>query len=656
MIALLLLHGWLALSAQRGKTNAVDELPHLTAGHALWSHGDYRLQPENGVLPQLWEGLPAAWRRRPLPPSDHEGWRVPNVWSLGHAYFHQIGNDLPALLREGRAMNTVWSAAVGLLVFFWTRRLFGGAGGWLALVFWAFCPTFLAHAALATSDMCMTFFMLASVGAYWRHLREFTLSSALLSSLLCALAFVAKYSAVLLPVMFAALALARLVDGQPLRRDGRSRLGLGAKAAALLGSAGLHLAVTALVIWAFHAFRFHPSPDPAVPATYTRPWAVVLQDLSPPLRAALAFAREHRLLPDAYLYGFGFVVDLSAMRGAFFRGETSFTGWRTFFPYAFLVKTPLPLLLALTGAAGLAVARWRRAVRTQIAQDLLRLAPLISLLVVYGCASIASTLNIGHRHLLPLYPVVFIATGAVGWAAARQGWRGAALCLALVVAQATASASVRPHYLAFFNRLAGGPSTGYRLLVDSSLDWGQDLPELAVWLRANGPPGVATHYAYFGTGDPEFFGIAGNAMVPLLRAPAVEHWRPLTPGVYCISATMLSQAYSNIREPWNARLEEEYQRTRALETLLLEYQDKPDAREQLERLLPPGDWRAAWRRFDQLRFARLCALLSRRDPDAQIGFSINIYRLSAADIDAATGDTGAFLAALEKGSESDGGR
>lgn len=638
LAALLLAHAWLGLSASTEKSTTVDEMAHLTAGHALWQPGDYRLQPENGVLPQLWEGLPAVIARQKLPPPSNPGWAKPNVWTLGHVYFHQLGNDLPALLFWGRAMNLTWSIATGLLVFFWTRKIFGLPGACAALCFLVFCPTFLAHGPLATSDMCMTFFMLASVGAFWRHLQNPSPASLLLSASVTGLAFVAKYSAVLLPVMFLPLIALRLVVGPPLTWRGSvvGRIGTGVF---LLASGIVHLATTFAIIWAFHRFRFEPVIDPALVRDYTRPWGVVVSSLGHPLGPVLGWARVHRVLPDAYLYGFGFVVDLSRQRGAFLNGQNSLTGWVQFFPYAFLAKTPLAFLAALLAVIGVTLHRWRT--RWGLARsDLLRVAPLLSLFVVYWAFSLKSTLNIGHRHLLPTYPVLFIAVGALGWAAANlsRAWRW--LLAVLLVGQVTASALIRPHYLAFFNQLVGGPTDGYRHLVDSSLDWGQDLPGLAAWLRQQQLPraGEPVYLAYFGTGEPDYYGIHAIPMVPLLRTIPDQPWHRLEPGVYCISATLLQQTYSEIRPPWSDAYEKEYTGLRSVEPALIDYSRHPDRRPAWEATVPAEKWPVMWRRYEELRFGRLCAVLRQRTPDAQIGYSINIYRLSAEDIALATGD------------------
>jgi hypothetical protein len=659
VFVVLALHAWLALSAMREKSAIVDEMAHLTGGHAIWAKGDYRLQPENGNLPQRWEALPAWLGDVRLPPPEHHGWHQPNVWSLGHAYFNEIGNNLATLLRDGRAMNVLWSLATGVLIFTWTRRLFGASGAWVALLFWCFCPTFLAHGALATSDVCMTFFMLASVGAYWRHLQDFRRGTLLLSAVLLGLAFVAKYSAVLLPIMLAPLAALWIWDDRRISRQPRAGLQTRfGRARAVLGSTIVHLAVIIAVIWLFHGFRFLPNTDPTLVNDYTRPWATVLASIGGPMAAALRFARHFHLLPDAYLYGFAFVVDLAQMRGEFLNGATGFTGWVEFFPYAFLVKTPFAVLAGMVAVVVVIARRWRR-MPTAVARDAMRVAPLLSLFIVYWAFSLTSHLNIGQRHLLPTYPVIFIALGALGWATARWSHASRWLVAVLLIGQVAESTSIRPHYLAYFNALAGGPSQGYRHLVDSSLDWGQDLPGLAAWLRNHHLPDAATpvYLAYFGSDDPRYYGIDAIAMVPLLQHPALLPWYRMRPGVYCISATMLSQAYSPIRSSWSDALEKEYQDLRATEPALMDYAAHPERRAEWEKAVSAEKWTQLWERFEQLRFTRFCYYLRAREPDAQIGYSINVYRVTEAELAAAVeGSASRWQAAIQQAQQRRSGR
>ena len=123
---------------------------------------------------------------------------------------------------------------------------------------------------------------------------------------------------------------------------------------------------------------------------------------------------------------------------------------------------------------------------------------------VYFVLSITSAIDIGVRHILPIYPFLYVAAAAT---LASLSWRRAArfAMMGLGVLQIAECASITPHYLAFFNAASGGPGNGPRYLVDSNIDWGQDLKKLAAWLRAHG-----THSAvvlYFGNAPMPYYGI-----------------------------------------------------------------------------------------------------------------------------------------------------
>eukprot|EP01035_Chromulina_nebulosa_P054695 gene54695-biopygen38933 len=197
--ALLALHAALALWAVSGKSTTADEILHVTAGYAYWKLDDYRLHPENGILPQRWAAIPAAITQPPFPKLEGNAyWKTSEAQPVGHQFFYETGHDHFPLLMAGRAMIALFSVATGLLVFCWSRKIFGDAGALVSLVFFVFCPTFLAHGALVTSDACMAFFFLAASAAWWRHLNDSRVRWWWLSALTLGLAFVAKYPAVLL--------------------------------------------------------------------------------------------------------------------------------------------------------------------------------------------------------------------------------------------------------------------------------------------------------------------------------------------------------------------------------------------------------------------------------------------------------------------------
>jgi hypothetical protein len=99
---------------------------------------------------------------------------------------------------------------------------------------------------------------------------------------------------------------------------------------------------------------------------------------------------------------------------------------------------------------------------------------------------------------------------------------------------------------------------------------------------------------------------------------------------------MLEHVYSPIRGPWTLELEKEFQELRAVEPLFAAYVGDPQHRAELNRAATEAQWRRKWTRHDLLRFARLCHYLRARPPDAHIGYSVFLYRLSAAEVAAAT--------------------
>jgi len=634
-------HALLAVTATSEKSMTADEIAHLTAGHVYNVRGDYRLQPENGNLPQRLSAIPLAISESPLPPASGEPWNTAGVWEYGHTFVYQQGMSADEKLFLGRGVIALVSAALLLVVFFWSRSLFGWRGAFVSGVLMAFCPTFLAHGALATSDVVMTFCFVAAVGSWWRHLRQPGLLWAAISAAALGVALVAKFSAVLLPPML------MLVGAVWIWSEARIA-GWRRPVLRVTRSLAVHAVVSWSIIWLFYGFRFSAfAPEFAADATFNHGWGVMLTGIGFPAKV-IWWLKELRAFPEAWLYGLTFVLQFSRARGAFMSGEYSITGWVSFFPWAFLIKTTLPFIFLLVAIAFSAIRARRGHTWLRTTEILLPLTPLFVLFAVYWITSLTSNLNIGHRHILPTYPVLFILAGWAGRWFGRATPVAAAVGLVLGGWHIRESFAIRPHYLAYFNQIIGGPSNGWRHLADSSLDWGQDLPGLKKWLDANAR-GEKVFLAYFGTGSPAYEGIVATALPSLPAAGVQRPWHALEPGVYALGATMLQHVYSEIRGEWTLELEKEYIRARALEPTFLAFAQDPARRGALLREMSAERWREAWKRYETLRFARLCHYLRVRKPEAVIGYSMFIYRLSAAELAAAVaGSTIQWRDAIEQ--------
>jgi len=329
------------------------------------------------------------------------------------------------------------------------------------------------------------------------------------------------------------------------------------------------------------------------------------------LTRGLVAAAEYHLLPDAYIFGLARVRFLTGQRYAYLCGEYSTTGWASYFPIAFLIKTPVATLVLL--AAGLAALLLRR---VTVCSPVL-LIGLLGFVAAHGASSVTANLNIGHRHLLPLYPVVCVlAGGAVAW----FGRRGPRLAVAgLLIWLAGANLTTFPHYLAYFNELVGGRTRGHLYLADSNLDWGQDLFRLAAWARAH--PDEPLKLAYFGSAPPP-------AYVPCRSLPSHFDWRPraeLDAGTYVVSATQLLGVYDPEirRDYWTARNRAAYAELGRIAASVPEPGEPPD-KTQLRA--------QAAAEFAELRYKRLLSRLADRPPDERVGAALFVYRLSARDV------------------------
>jgi len=631
--ALLVLHVALALMSASHRSTTSDELFHVTGGYCYDRFGDFRIQPDNGVLPQRLHGLPAVLGGARFPELEgNEYWRLSDLYVIGHQFFYETGNDHWPLLMAARAVNVIFSLGLGVLVFAWARGLAGDLAGFVALALAALSPTFLAHGPMATSDMAAAFLLLASTGAFWRHLRDRRKTMMVASAVTFGLACVAKFSAVLLLPIFAGLMLVHVATtGSTERRVGW-----------LVTSVVVHAWAAWMIIWLFYGFRYSAFSPHVPPAQqFVIDWDLVLSRIGWQAKV-IGVMRAARLLPEAFLFGYAQTYFGSLSRAAFLAGEYSAAGWPSFFPLAFAWKSTPVELASL--ALGLVVAAWRwRAWRTWA----IAWAPLLALTAVYGAVALTSRLNIGQRHLLPIYPALFIGAGAA--VAALRGATAIAVAAGIGLGQFFSAASIFPYYLAYFNAFAGGPSNGWRLLVDSSLDWGQDLPALARWLRENNSaPPQPVFLSYFGTGEPEYYGIRAASFYTFNGFKSPPSWYELTGGIYCLSATVLQEVYNPARGGWRLQWEKEYQDLRRLEPQFRSYFNEPAARSQLLLAAPASQWERAWHRYELLRHARLCAYLRARGPDADAGHSILIFRVTDAELNAVLHSTyGTWLHAIE---------
>jgi len=599
------LAGWTAWTT----SPTFDESGHIVCGYAWWQADKPRMPFQSLMVSQRWMTLPLLWSRPQFPTLPEINAGLSRQQDMGFLLLFRDGNDWAAIVRPCRAMILLAAVLFGWGLFRWSRAFWGDAGALITLTLYCLSPEVLAYGGLATTDLMTALLFALAAHLFWGVLHRLTLLRLLATGVVIGALLSVKLSSLLFAPMALAMLLVRLGGGAPLLVRGRAV----ARGNRTLGGLLLACAALALIAWAtiWAAYGLRYSADiPGVSSMLN--W-----DLDPSrfVDRVVDTLRSGRWLPEAYLFDVHLFSQHTA-RWSYLCGDYSTHGWWAFFPAVYLYKTPLPALAILVAALG-AFAQHRRC-RAQ----LYALTPWLVLLVVYLGAAVLVRFNVGSRHLLPTYAPLFIVAGAVvAWGG--RPWARAALLVSMGWLFAE-NLRVGSDHMAYFNELAGGPGQGHRVLVDSSLEWGQHLPALETWLagRVNSSP---VYFAYFGYADLRRFRLDRVTRLPSFIdergdiAPA-----PLRPGTYVISATLLHTLHGAAAGPWTLTYELAYRNLRP-DMQRLEV-DVANGRR------PTPDEAARYRWYDGLRFARLAACLRAREPDERVTYSTLVYEVTAAEL------------------------
>ncbi len=471
VLALLAFLAASALVVARVDTPTVDEFVYLPAGHYHLVTGDLTFDSTNPPLLKMVMALPllvmdVQAERDPRWRDNRTGW---GPWVYGTRFMELNRARYLDAFVAGRVTTIVIALATGVLVWWWARRAATPGAAVAALLLWCAQPTVIAHGALATLDMGVTALVFAAFFALARfaatEARPWAVAAGVLFGLGVAGKGVTLVFAPLVPLLLA--------------------LGWGGFDRERLLKLADGLVVLAVAAWVtlLAVYRFSGFPLPAP----------VLDGIR--FQATAGSAGEFP---------------------AFLNGQWSQTGWWYYFLEAFALKTPLATIVLVLIGLGVVVRRRARA-------DLWFVLP--PLLLIY-VLSFHFGKNYGVRYLLPALPFLFVLAGR-GAAAMLRDRRATAVLGALALWQIGACVANAPHHLAYFNELAGDVDRHRRLLLDSNLDWGQDLGRLKAWLDAEGVDRATL--AYFGHVDPALYGVAWT-LPP--TAPA--------PGTFVVSANYLA--------------------------------------------------------------------------------------------------------------------
>jgi hypothetical protein len=495
----------LALMA-RDNSATWDESDHTYAGYMQWKHRDFGLNPQHPPLVKFLATLPLLSMNLKEPPLLDRPYRQQEVKG-GKDFVFQ--NDANTILFRARMAASVLTLLLAILVFLATREMFGTGAALIALGLISFDPTLLGHSGLVTTDAGQACFMFWAIYAFYRYAKLPTAWRLAQTGLITGLALASKHSAVLLFPMLLILAIVELVIPEPVIPNPVAPQKFTtekstARYALRLASALVIICVFSLIVlWASYGFSNVARAD-GMPINPTM--QAQLHRVPSALQGrVLAEIDKLHLLPQSYIYGFAHVLFQSKAFTSYLLGTIYPHPVWFYFPIAILIKSTLTFLILA------AIAKW--AVITGRFRAWREILYMTIPAAVYMIFAMAGGMNIGIRHILPIYIFSSVAIAGAAWTLIQRDRRWLYAVVALLVFQAVSVLHAFPAYVSYANEAFGGPANVHKYLSDSSSDWGQQLKAVKRYLDANNIHDC--WFAYFGEGvaDYSYYGIPCKTLI-----------------------------------------------------------------------------------------------------------------------------------------------
>ena len=491
----------------------VDEIPHVGSGYSYVKKLDYRLNPEHPPLAKALATFPLLFLELKQNAFQTKFWLkdINGQWDFGRFFIFQSGNNTDLITKVVKFPILIFFIIAAVLIYKWASRLYGKFAGLTALTLFSFSPTVLAHSRFVTTDVPALFGMLLATFFFIKYLQEPNKKNFWLAGVTFGVAILTKFSTFLIVPYFLLLAVVFGLTKKP-KKFHVSKFTLQTILIFMIGFI--------LIVWpVYYLFTFNYPPERQAADT-----EFILGSFGNRTLANInEFIADKSVIRALGQYMLGLLmVGQRAVGGntTYFLGEVSATGWRYYFPVVYAIKEPLTwwilvvialLYLAWQVKKPSGIKNFGLIIKEFIKNYFVEFAMLLWL-VIYWTTSIKSNLNIGVRHLLPTYPfAIILVAGQIS--RLRNKLRTDSkkilcsmfyvLCSILMGWYVFESVRVWPYYLTYFNQLAGGPSGGYRYVVDSNLDWGQDLKRLSQWVEKNNIEKI--HLDYFGWSDPIYY-------------------------------------------------------------------------------------------------------------------------------------------------------
>ncbi len=478
--------------SSKGDSAIVDEIAHIPSGYSYITTGDYRLNPEHPPLIKDLAAVPLLFLNLKFP---YDYWRanlpvINNQWQMGWKFIYETaGNDPAKILMASHIPMMLITLTLGLLVFLWSKKLFGPKAGIFALTLLAFDASIIAHGRFVTTDLGISFAFFLNMMALYYYFEKPTKKSMLLAAFTFFVALVSKFSAAVLAptyvVVFLMLVFRKGTEKKTDILTGIFDEKLSKRFVSALVSFAVICITGVIMMWGFYFFHTMNMPAEVQKNLIyeSMPKNVVSDTLA-------GMSDNVVLKPMAqYLLGFSMVAGhVEGGHDAFLLGMTSNKGWWYYYPVVLALKTAIPIFIFMIL---LFLFRKQLEWKGWFTEIYLWILPIVLLAM-----GMQGSINLGIRYMLPIFPFLFVALsrlgnlidfGTIKNVISRQWKQGAAgaIVVILLIWYVVGSLTTYPHYLSYFNEFVGGYQNGYKYLTDSNLDWGQDVKRLSEWIKTS---------------------------------------------------------------------------------------------------------------------------------------------------------------------------
>ncbi|MDD2913361.1 MAG: glycosyltransferase family 39 protein [Candidatus Pacebacteria bacterium] len=482
-------------------TLTFDETAHVTAGYSYLIKKDMRVNPEHPPLVKNIAAFPLLFLNLNFP-SDSPNWtqeQPPRWWvqfDLANDFIYNSKNNPDKIMLFSRTVMILFLLLLGFLIFHFARKKYGNKAGLISLFLFSFSPTFLAHGRLINTDIGAAFGALLSFYFWLRFFEKPSKKNVLLAGITFGIALSLKFSLVLLIPTFVIITLVyALLQEKPFYQLLKYSL-----LSFLAGVIGMVFVVFPL--YQYHVYNYPPERQ-ARDAEY------ILETFgNRTIVNGIIYSSEKPFLRPFAQYFLGLFTAMQRVDGGnttFFLGEISSGSFKSYFPTVYFIKETLTFhILTIISLAllFLYILKYRLFQRPIYAlREYFAEFSMFVFMAIYWYTSINSNLNIGVRHLLPVFPFAFILVGgAISKINFSKSFK--ILLFALFSFQIYSVISIYPHFLAYFNETVT-PQKGHLYVVDSNLDWGQDLKRLKNLLNEKEIDFI--YIDYFGGGNLDYY-------------------------------------------------------------------------------------------------------------------------------------------------------